>query len=255
MQIQSPTATKHNIESRRAINAESEEKMMNFKRLFVVENGESGGWTNSTKTSFIIAVEDDELKVTCISGRDMYAAEINTAFGRFLLEYQKEVGKKVETYRRTNRYRFAYRQGSSGCQDTFIEIDKGDGFPQRRFLMHQSCFGKNGGFKAFVYDFLDLCVASGFLVIEDGCYVYHEEEDAYAADLHTRIVKPRLVEYEEGWSEPWARPTEVVYLRTCREAPEKDGGEQSPSEEEYADERSALADPIEESEEEDGGTL
>ena len=193
--------------------------MKDFSRLFVIKNGECGGWTSSTRTSFVISVKNDELSVKRKSGRDMYTAEINTAFGRFLKEYEAEFGEKVALYERRNRYRFCFRQGSSGCQDTYIEIDMGDGFPVRKFMMHESCFGKSGGFGCFVYDFLDLCVAAGFFVVEDGFYAYPEDEDANSG-LEMRVIKPRLIEYEEGWTSPWEKSEGVVYLRTVREKPE-----------------------------------
>lgn len=192
--------------------------MKDFSRLFIIKNGECGGWTNSTRTSFVISVENDELSVKGKSGRDMYVSEINTAFGRFLKEYEAEFGEKVALYERRNRYRFCFRQGSSGCQDTYIEIDMGDGFPVRKFMMHESCLGKNGGFSCFVYDFLDLCVASKFLVAEDGFYTYSEDKDANS-ELEMKVIKPRLIEYEEGWTSPWEKPEGVVYLRTVREKP------------------------------------
>lgn len=193
--------------------------MKDFSRLFVIKNGKFSGWTNSTRTSFVISVENDELSVKGKSGRDMYASEINTAFGRFLKEYEAEFGEKVALYERHNRYRFCYRQGSSGCQDTYIEIDMDDGFPVRKLMMHESCFGKNGGFDCFVYDFLDLCVASRFLDVEDGFYTYLEDEDANS-ELEMQVIKPRLIEYEKGWTSPWEKPEGVVYLSVVREKPE-----------------------------------
>ncbi len=192
--------------------------MKDFKRLFVVRNGESNGWTSSTRTSFIISVEADELRVSWKSGRDMFAYEINTALGRFLKEYEAEYGEKVALYERRNPYRFCYRQGSSGCQDTYIEIDKGDGFPERKFLMHESCFGKCCGLKVFVYDFLDLCLAGHFLKAEDGFYTYTEADDGNA-DCEMQVIKPRMVELEEGWTSPYVKSESVVYLRTVREKP------------------------------------
>lgn len=194
--------------------------MKDFSRLFIIKNGERGGWTDSTRTSFVISVKDDKLTVAVKSGRDMYTSEINTAFGRFLKEYEAEFGEKIALYERRNRYRFCYREGSSGCQDTYIEIDTGDGFPVRKFIMHESCFGKNGGFDCYVYDFLDLCVASAsnFLTIEDGFYAY-QDEDANS-EVEMQVIKPRLTDYEEGWTSPWERPEGIVYLRTVREKPE-----------------------------------
>lgn len=190
--------------------------MKDFRRLFIIE--EDGGWASS----FVISVENDELSIKKKSGRDMYVSEINNAFGRFLKEYQSEFGEKIALYERRNRYRFCFRQGSSGCQDTYIEIDDmDDGFPIRKFIMHESCCGKNGGFGCFVYDFLDLCVASELLITKDGFYAYPEDEDANSeSGLEMEVIKPRLIEYEEGWTSPWEKPEGVVYLRTVREKPD-----------------------------------
>lgn len=187
--------------------------MENFKRLFVVKNGAVGGWSDSDRTSFIIEVVGNYLFVKHKTGRDMFAHEINTAFGRFIEEYEAEFGEKIAIYERRYPYRFCFRQGGSGCQDTFIEINKGDGFPERQFIMHESCYGKTAGFTCFVYDFLDLCVAAGFFDIDEGNYVYPGEEIEY----ELTSVKPRLTKYEEGWRMPGDRPSGVVYLKTCRE--------------------------------------
>ena len=193
--------------------------MRDFSRIFVVTDGGCAGWTDSDRTSFVISVNYDALDVTIKSGRDAFASEINTAFGLFLEEYEAEFGEKIPVYERESRYRFCYRQGSSGCQDTFIEIDRGDGFPDRKFLMHESCYGKSAGIHCFVYDFLDLCVAGGFFTVEDGCYKYPKESDAAASDCNMKVFRPRLLKYEEGWTNPGERPSGVVYLRTCREVP------------------------------------
>lgn len=192
--------------------------MKDFSRLFVINDGDSSGWTNSTRTSFVIAVKADVLTVRWKSGRDMFAKEINTAFGRFLKEYEAEYGDKVPTYERRCRYRFCFRQGSSGCQDTYIEIDKGDGFPERKFLMHQSCYDKCPAFRCFVYDFLDLCIAGGFLKAEGGFYTYPEADDGNA-DCEMQVIKPRMTQYEEGWTQPWRESDGVVPLIVVREEP------------------------------------
>ena len=200
--------------------------MKNFRRLFAINNGGANGWTASTKTSFIISIENDELNVKWKSGRDMFASEINTAFGRLLQAYEAEFGEKIALFERKNCYRFCYRQGSSGCQDTYIEVDKGDGFPERKFLMHESCFGKCDGIRCFVYDFLDLCLAGHFLKVENGFYIYPEEEDANSG-LKMKLIKPRLTEYEEGWTSSWEKPEAVVYLKTVRERPGEEREEES----------------------------
>ena len=192
--------------------------MQDISRLFVIKEGECGGWTNSTRTSFVVSIKNDQLCVSVKSGRDPFTHEINTAIGRILKEYEAEYGERVALYERQNRYRFCFRQGSSGCQDTYIEIDVGDGFPTRKHLLHESCFGKCGGFSVFVYDFLDLSIGANFLIVEDGCYVYPESEDANSG-IEMEVVRPRLLEFEEGWTFPWNRAKEVVYLKTVREKP------------------------------------
>ena len=192
----------------------------NIRRLFVVQNNGAAGWTSVDRTVFTISLENDWLRVVKKSGRDMFPSEINTAIGRLLQEYRAEFEVPLARYRRQHRYRFCYRTGQSGCQDTFIEVDKGDGFPERKFLFHESCYGKCSGFECFAYDFLDLCVAEGFLADEDGTYVYHQEQDA-GADVEMTIVKPRLLGYEHGWNTPWtSTPRGAVPLEVCLEVPE-----------------------------------
>lgn len=193
--------------------------MKDFTRLFVIKNGGSNGWTNSDRSTFILSVDCQELKLTVRDGRDPFAAEINVAFALLLKEYVAENGT-LERYERKNPYRFCFRQGSSGCQDTYMEEDFGDGFPKRRFLMHESCFGKCGGFKMFVYDFLDLCVTAGFLGLEDGHYVVPEGAETIDADV--AVIKPRFTDHEDGWTNPWNVPEKVVPLKVCRELPVED---------------------------------
>lgn len=194
--------------------------MQDMSRLFVINNtGKTSGWTSVDRTSFVMSVDHNTLSVTKKSGRDMYPEEINTAFGRFLKEYEQEFGERVALYERTHPYRFCFRTGISGCQDTYIEVNSGDGFPQRKFMLHMSCFGKCEGFRVFIYDFLDLCVAERFLSVDDGFYAYCEDDDANS-DCEMQTIKPRLVSYEEGWTSPWQRPEKVVPLRVCREVPD-----------------------------------
>lgn len=203
---------------RRTIYAGAE--VRNFARMFVTE-GENISWTDANKTGFIIAVRDGEFSVYKKFGRDMYTQEINTAFGKFLQEYEAEFGEKIAVGKRTCRYRFCYHEGMSGAQDTYIEYDDGDGFPRRKHITHMSCFGKSDGLRCYFYDFADLCVTERFLKIEDGCYIYDEENDANS-EQEFKIIKPRLLWYEEGWVSPYERPTEVVPLKVCREVPAED---------------------------------
>ena len=210
--------------------------MRDFKRLIVINDGDYNGWTSSTRTAFIISVEGNYLKVSGYSGRDMFPHEINTAFGRFLRLYEQEFGEKVALSERAYPYRFAHRTGVSGCQDTFIEVERVDGYPDRKFLMHQSCFGKCDGFSCWVYDFLDLCLVSGFLKDVDGFYFYDPEEDAKSG-LEMKIIKPRLTHLEEGWIQPHEHTGKVVALRTVREEPK-------PSEEEVTGESEPEGDSL-----------
>lgn len=198
--------------------------MMDFSRMFVV-NGVAAGWTEVSKAVFILSVVGDYLKLILKAGRDPFAYEVNTALGRFLEEYEAEYGP-VERYQRSHPYRFAFSQGMSGRQDTFIEIDNGDGYPTRHHLMHESCYGKASDMGGFVYDYLDLCVVGGFFEIKDGCYRYIREEDKAADAVEMKVVKPRLTEYEEGWTSPYGYPKDVVYLKVCREAPEPESDDE-----------------------------
>lgn len=194
--------------------------MRDFTMMFVIENGASGGWTSSTRTTFVLKVENDYLSMVVKSGRDPFTEEINTAFGRFIQAYEQENGK-VEIFQRVNPYRFTYRQGSSGCQTTFIEVDKGDGYPMRKRLLDRSCFGKCGSMCLFVYDFLDLCVTEEFFKVEDGAYAYAEDGDEFGKEVEMKMVRPRLTQYEEGWAQPGEFPSTVVSIHNVvREAPE-----------------------------------
>ncbi len=194
--------------------------MKNFTRMYVVKNGEAGGWTDSTRTTFTLTVKDNLLSMMVRSGRNPFMAEINTAFGSFIRDYERENGK-VEIFRRVNPYRFIYRRGSSGCQTIFIEIDKGDGYPSRRRLLDQSCYGKCGSMCLFVYDLLDLCVASGSFTVENGAYSYAEDRDELGKELDMKVVGPRLTQYEEGWAQPGEFPSVVSIHDVVRIAPEE----------------------------------
>lgn len=192
--------------------------MNDFSRMFVI-NGVAAGWTESTKTVFVLSVVGDYLRLILKAGRDPFAYEVNSALGRFLEEYEAENGP-VERYQRSHPYRFVYSAGMSGRQDTFIEVDNGDGYPTRHHLMHESCYGKASDMRGFVYDLLDFCVVGNFFEIKDGCYRYIREEDKAADAVEMKVVKPRLTEYEEGWANSSDYPDDVVYLKVCRETPE-----------------------------------
>jgi hypothetical protein len=202
--------------------------MKDFTRMYVIKNGAAGGWTNSTRTTFTLTVENDYLSMVVKDGRDPFTEEINTAFGHFIQDYEQENGK-VELFQRVNPYRFTYRQGSSGCQTTFIEIDKGDGYPSRKRLLDQSCFGKCGSMCLFVYDFLDLCVADGFFTVGDGTYVYAAEEDEFGKELEMQVIRPRLTQYEDGWTQPGEIPDAIVSVHDIvREVPVEAESESEP---------------------------
>lgn len=196
--------------------------MINFTRLFIAEDsaGQVGfQGANSSRSGFIINVSgNDMLTVTSKFGCAPTTGEVNTALGRFLTEYEVKHGA-IEKYKRTNRYRFAFYSGPTGCQDTYIETDTGDGFPSRKRICHMSMYGKvNEDIKCFIYDFLDMCVAEGFLTIKDGCYHYDASTDANA-EMVAKCIKPRLVHEESGWVNPDSGELpKVVPLAIAREA-------------------------------------
>lgn len=216
---------------------------MNFKRMYTVKNGGASGWTESTHTTFILSIEDDVLAMTVKAGRNPFPGEINTAFGRLISEYQAQYGT-VEKYERAYPYRFTYQEGSSGRQTTFIEIDKGDGFPERKRLLDMSCFGKVGRMSLFVYDFLDLCVADGFFKVLDGNYVYDRESDEFGKDVEMMTIKPRITELEPGWTSCDGSASEIVSIYDIvREGEEP---EEDPEEAEEADSADEESDNTEE---------
>ncbi|MCQ2571197.1 MAG: hypothetical protein MJ154_03045 [Candidatus Saccharibacteria bacterium] len=183
--------------------------MKNIRRIVVVHNNGCNGWSESENTTFSVEIMGDILRVRKISGRDMFPSEINTAVGRILAM----VGP-VKRYCRSYRYRFCYRTGMSGCQDTFIEIDRVTGYPDRKLMFHESCYGKCSGFSCFVYDFLDLCLSVGFLDDVNGEYFYDPDEDG-GSGVNMRILRPRDTSREEGWN--GTKHGEIhapVYLRT-----------------------------------------
>lgn len=132
----------------------------------------------------------------------------------------------LRKYERENRYRFCYREGTSGCQDTYIEYEEIPGFPKRKHLLHQSMYGKCQGFKVFIFDYLDLAVAAGFISLKNGCYAVPEGADSAPEGATVKVVKPRYLDKEEGWTSPSEIPKEVVYLKVCRE----EASETEPSE-------------------------
>lgn len=193
--------------------------MKNFRRMFVIKNGEAAGWTNSTRTTFVLSVEDNVLTMKVKSGRNPFTNEINTAFGLFLQEYAQEYGQ-LSTYKRTNPYRFVYQQGLSGRQTTYIELDTGDGFPKRKRLLDMSCFGKVWSMSLFVYDFTDLCVACKFFRVEDGKYVYDQSHDKIGKEIDMTVIRPRYIEHEDGWTQPGNYPEGVIDIHNVvREKP------------------------------------
>ncbi len=193
--------------------------MYNFSRLFVVDNGEASGWSGSTKTSFVFLVKNDWLSVQKKSGRNMFVNEIITALYHFLKEYEAEFGEKITVCERSDYYRFCMDKGYSGCRDYFIETDSGDGYPNKEHLLHVSSYGKVAGFECFFHDFADLCVAAKKLFVEEDYYVCPREEGSDSA-VEMDIVKPRMTEYEVGWSSPWARPDTITGIEdVVREKP------------------------------------
>lgn len=194
--------------------------MKDFARLFVIDNaGMYAGWSRCTKTSFVIAVKEDVLEVKKKSGRDMLFEEVLAAFTRFMEEYEANFGQKIKIFIRGQYYRFVRRTGTSGCVDYFIEIDKGDGFPERRHLLRVSCFDKTSGFKCAVMDFLDFLAARGEIGADNGFYIPYRLEQSALAEVEMKVVKPRLTAFESGWTAPWNMPVGIYPLRVCYEEP------------------------------------
>ena len=181
--------------------------MEDFKRMYVINNGEPAGWGWKTKTTFSIEVKNDILEISKISGRDMRMDEIKTAFGRFIEDYENQNGT-IKQYERQNPYRFVSRIGMSGAEDTYIEVMKNEEFPTRKFMMHESCYGKCGHIKAFVYDYLDLNVAKGIFNIRENdkeTYRYARENDENR-NMKIISLQPRDVSRERGWIYPDTKP-------------------------------------------------
>lgn len=194
--------------------------MENISRLFVIENGATAeGWCGpSDRTTFKLSVEDEHLALKKKSGRNPLLAEVLAAVHELLLAYEEEFGAPVEVYRRRDKYRFASREGQSGCRTLYIEYDNGDGFPIRRRVYHQAATGKLPDFRCFVYFFLDLMVGEGVLERSEGHYTpWTDLDKTRLGDL--KILKPRLLAYEEGWVSPWEAPPASVPLAVCREVP------------------------------------
>lgn len=177
--------------------------MKDFSLLFIIRNEVEGLIDPpASKSVFTISVRDDRLMVRPKSGRHPLAAEVNSAIGKLLLEYEQEYGEKIPVFERQSQYRFCCRTGMSGCEDTYIEYDPhGDGFPVRKHLLRETCYGKTPGFQVFVYDYLDLMVCSGFLSIEESHYHYNVDDDAMAGAI-VKVIPSRCLAEEDGWLYP-----------------------------------------------------
>lgn len=206
--------------------------MKDFVRLF--EMGCDPKGIKPAETAFVIEVKYDRMRLTHTSGRNPYTSELNAATDRFLKEYETEFGKKIAVYKRHNRYRFYQKVNKPGYsysgKDYYIEIDTGNGFPTNSFLFHKSYFGECSDFECFVYDFLDFYVVSDFLAIKDDSYVCTEKSEV---DYKMQVFKPRLSEYEDGWTAPEERPERIVLFNACYDKPaplQKDEEISSPKE-------------------------
>lgn len=178
--------------------------MKNFSLLFVISNEVEGLIDPpASKSVFSVSVRNDRMTVRPKSGRNPLIAEVNSAIGKFLLEYEQEYGEKIPVFKRQNPYRFCYRTGMSGCQDMYVEYspDRDDGFPIRKHLFRETCYGKTPGFQVFVYDYLDLMTGSGFLSIEESHYHYNPDDDAMAGAI-VKVIPSRCLAEEDGWQYP-----------------------------------------------------
>lgn len=190
----------------------------NFERLFVIKSKSCYVYTDEQNiTIFKISLDvEDFLSIRWKRGRYMYTGEIIEALMRFIKEYETEFETKITPFRRQNLYRFCYREGTSGCRECFIEYKKDDdGFPERKSILYETCFGKTAGVNCFLYDFMDLCVALGSMEIKGGTYSCPANDNIESIE----VIKPRLIQFENGWTWGEVRPNSLVPLAVCREQP------------------------------------
>lgn len=192
--------------------------MTDFTRLYILSDSkgaENAYWGSGKGTSgIIISLKEDKLKVFVKFGCSPMSWEVNSLFGLFFNEYMS-INSTVDVFKRTRPYRFVYKTGVSGCQDTFLEVDNGDGFPSRKKITHMSMCGKmNQEISCYVYDFLDLAVSGGlFTVFQEVYYFYNEKNDSAAVDVASRVqvIKPRETAKETGWVQP-GQYGEIKYI-------------------------------------------
>ncbi len=209
-----------------------------MERLFIID-GSCGGWTDSCRSVVRVELSGSYVSLSVKSGRNPMLSELPAVLGLLLKEYEKENGSLME-YERKRDYRFCYVRGFSGCADYYIETRSGDGFPERKHLLAKSCFDKVGRVSGFVYDFLDLAISAGCAFEKrDGHYFFDRSKDEFLANGGTiTCIKPRLYEYEEGWTCP-RDIAPIVPLLVCRKAPlmeELDEPEPEKTESEETDE-------------------
>ena len=196
----------------------------NISRIFVLRNAEeAAGFPGrySNRSTVVLTVEGDKIALEKKSGRNPLTVELCMFLNELLLAYEEEFGEPLTRPERTNRYRFVERIGSSGCVTRYIEEDKGDGFPSRHFIFHESGAGKVPDFTCNIYDLLDLLVGEGAFAIKSGAYKPRiNGEDCHNGNLgDLMVLKPRLLAYEEGWTSPWEDPPVAVPLMVVREQP------------------------------------
>ncbi len=180
----------------------------------------------SSHTVFTLSFQDQMLVLKKKSGRDPLFSELVLAVHQLLLEYEEEFGVPVLAHQRQHPYRFVRRIGQTGCTTVFLEEDTSDGFPNRRRVFHISMRGKTPDFQAFYPDFLDHLVGEGGLDVEPAgeTWAYKPKKGLEIAGTTMKVVRPRLVEYEEGWTSPYSSPAtaKTVPLEVCREAPSEE---------------------------------
>ena len=161
---------------------------------------------------YLVEVKNDILRVEHIGGRRLTRKEVNMAVAKVLLD-----DEKVERYQRKNRFRFVY-QLKRGLKAAFIELEKMPGLPEKRPLFTEGKHEKCESIICFVYDFLDLCVADGFLDIADLAWASGRHSSYYrchSQDKYTgiRVKRYRDTTAEPGWNEPNGEihRAEIVY--------------------------------------------
>lgn len=124
-----------------------------MKKIFVIENQPSGGWTNGTRSilGVILDRESRTLKIEQLKGIDLTFA----GFIALMKNLRADLEEAMEGYERKRSFFVRMKEGSSGCRDYDLIVDRtlyewmerqGREVEflgiQQRHLLHLSCAGK-----------------------------------------------------------------------------------------------------------------